>query len=144
MAAGCELRCERCGKTVSVVCGMYYNGGWNNPEIRRDIMAGRYGRKATEALIAHPNALYYIEANLYRCEGHFIGSRDDLIIFSNDLSKPELYFKTKKRCPVCRKVMGQVEEGPGIPCPKCNCAMDWRETWIERGPRIHPSEFGER
>ena len=73
-----------------------------------------------------------IEANPYQCKGHFIGSRDDLCIYSNDLSAPELYFKTKQKCPRCRKDMRPWKRAKPI-CPKCKNVMDSElmETWIE-------------
>ena len=132
MATGYELRCSHCGNRVEIVYGWYYNGGWGNPEIHRDIMDGKYGQAAIDAITEHPDALYHIEANPYQCKGHFIGSRDDLCIYSNDLSAPELYFKTKQKCPRCRKDMRPWKRAKPI-CPKCKNVMDSElmETWIE-------------
>ena len=132
MARCYVLMCDSCDNVVEIVEGWYYNGGWGNPRIREDIMAGKYGQEAKEAFSEHPSALYCIEANPYQCKGHFLGSRDDLCIFSNDMSAPELYFSTKHQCPVCNRVMRPWKRGKPI-CPRCKKEITYEpiEIWIE-------------
>jgi len=123
MAEGFDLVCRDCGKRASITEGMYYAGGWDNPMIRERIMEGKYGQEAKDALEAHPDALYHVEAVAFHCKGHYIGTKDCLIIYSNDLSKPEAYFISKPKCPKCRKELKPWNRGK-VTCPKCKGVME--------------------
>jgi len=132
LAQGYQLICRNCGKKVEIIYGWYYGAGWGDLRVRDEIMAGKYGQGAIDALNEHPEALYHIEGCPYQCKGHFIGNKDTLCIYSNDLSKPELYFRSQPKCPRCRKTMKPWKKAKPI-CPKCKGVMELDEDvlWIE-------------
>ena len=123
MAVGYTFRCRECGNSVEIILGMYYACGWGNPRVREDIMNGKYGQEAIDALAGHEDALFYIESCAYQCKGHFIGSVDTLFIQSNNLKEPEMYYRFEPECPKCKKKMKEWKRGKAV-CPKCKGIME--------------------
>ena len=118
-----EVVCERCGKRVELAWGLSYAFGWGNPELIGWIKDGKYGKKAKEAYESHENALSCLDNHPFICGCGYLKTYSNLTVMSNDLSGPEIYFRTEHRCPRCRKKMRPLEDGERIRCPDCRGRM---------------------
>lgn len=116
---GCQ-----CGHSISLIVGLYNCKGWGDKATRSDIVAGKYGKKAKEALETHRGCNYHFQADIFRCQCGYTKSYDSLLIHDNDVLEPEIFFSTSHRCPRCRKNMERLDHFPRtISCHKCGGTM---------------------
>ena len=116
--------CEKCGKRIELAWGMSYLYGWGNTELLERIDSGKYGRKAKEVLESHQEALCHLEDHPFICRCGHIEACKSLVMMSNDLSKPEVYYSSEHMCPVCNKRMRPLKESDEIRCPGCGGEME--------------------
>ena len=118
-----EVVCGRCGKRIELAWGLSYVYGWGNPELIGRIKDGKYGKKAKEVYESHEHALSGLDTHPFICGCGYLKTYQNLVITSNDLYEPELYFVSEHRCPRCRKKMKPLENEKRIRCPDCRGRM---------------------
>ena len=115
--------CRTCGKDKDLTIGAYGCKGWDK-KTQTEILEGKYGKKAKDALSNNPKSLYHFQSDICICECGYVGSYDSLIIRGKEPVDFPIFFQTMHRCPWCRKMLRPIEYFPlTIPC-RCGSEMD--------------------
>ncbi len=125
-------RCRSCGHEIALQIGDYNCKGWGDRKSYGEIMGCKYGKKAKDALSAHPHCLFHFRTDVFTCDCGYTKSYDSLLIHDNDILEPEVYFSTPHRCPRCKKYMQVLDDFPDtIRCHRCGDDMekDWRSLF---------------
>ncbi len=127
MGAANEYRCMSCGYTKEVWFGCGFMGSPSNPETRRDVMEGKYGKRPKAVLEAHPGAGCGAYMAMFRCKCGNINSKEAVFIGDADGT----YYKPSMRCGFCHSKMWEIQEPPrSTTCPKCGFWMDSYRTLL--------------
>jgi DNA-directed RNA polymerase subunit RPC12/RpoP len=117
--------CSECGEESSLIVGFYDCKGWGDPDTRRDIGSGKYGKKAKKALEDNPGCNYHFQADVFQCQCGYVKSYDSLVIHDSDVLSPKVFFMTGHRCPKCKKALKKTDRFPmDMPCHRCGARAD--------------------
>ena len=115
--------CKSCGKDREIMVGGYGWLGWDR-KTQTEILEGKHGVQAKNALTKNPKALYHFQSDIFRCACDYVGSYDSLLIHSKEPIDYDIYYMTRHRCPWCNKSLERIGFFPlDIPC-KCGSKMD--------------------
>ena len=115
------LRCEACGFSKRLSIGPGFNSGWHNESTRRDVLAGKYGRKPKTILEENPDSACSWYMALFHCKCGNYSSKDAVVIYDHERH----LYRPSMRCDLCHRKMFEVNSIVCARCPKCGEGMHW-------------------
>ncbi len=113
MGKGYTYKCPKCGFEDQYITGLGFMTGTEATTERKNILAGIYGPKAQNALVAHPEAAVSVERALYQCGA--CGKLESRLAVK--VSVP-VRVSIHQRCD-CGKTMRRISIDTEMFCPAC-------------------------
>lgn len=123
MGQAYNIICRDCGKSIRLSWGISYLYGWGNTELIGWIDSGKYGKEAKDIRSAHKEALCHLEDHPFICRCGYLETYQNLVIMSNNLYEPEVYYSSEHTCPECGRKMRPLRYRENVRCPDCGGPM---------------------